>query len=104
MHKSKYPLKERKTLYHVTEKESKSLRTVFSSPMPKGSEETAKFPVTYFAHGNTAKTMEIFFPFSHYRFIVTALKPPLFQTILTERVKGNVMIVLTDMGFSDRLM
>jgi tRNA A37 threonylcarbamoyladenosine dehydratase len=92
-------LKERKPLHSVREKESQSLRAVFSSPMFKDTEKTAKFPVTYFVHENTAKTIEVIFPFSHYRCIVTAFKLLLFQTILTERVKGNVRVMLADMEF-----
>lgn len=67
--------------------------------MFKDTEKTAKFPVTYFVHENTAKTIEVIFPFSHYRCIVTAFKLLLFQTILTERVKGNVRVMLADMEF-----
>jgi len=41
--------------------------------------------------------MEVFFPFSHDRCIVTALQLSLFQTFLTERVTGNVRVLLTEM-------
>lgn len=48
---------------------------------------------------NTAITMEVFCTFSYYSFTVTAFELQMFKTFLTERVKGNVRAVLTEMEF-----
>jgi hypothetical protein len=92
-------LKVRKTLYHIRENEFNLYELQFLHPCPKAPRKSAKVEVMYIAHGNITKTMEVSFPFSHYRCIVTALKLPLFQSFLTERVTGNVRVVLTEMEF-----